>query len=105
MLVSLSQNTVLGEVDSLPILDFTGLVNSPIDADPRVSTEQRNGAHGAWECLLRLLGRPAPRVQPLCYYTLHALCTSSLQMECDDRTEDPQARGHSTFCVHWIMGC
>lgn len=73
MLVSLSRNTVLGEVDSLPILDFTGLVNSLTDADTRVSTEQRNGAHGAWKCLPRLLGRLVPGVQPLCYYPLHKL--------------------------------
>lgn len=68
-----SQNTALGEVDSLPILDFIGLVNSPTDADTCVSTEQRNGARGAWESLPRLLGRQVPGVQPLCYDALHEL--------------------------------
>lgn len=66
MLVPRSQNIALGEVDSLPILDFTGLANSPTDADTRVSTEPRNGARGARESLPRLLGRQAPGVQPTC---------------------------------------
>lgn len=70
-----SQNTVLGEVDSLSIHDFTGL-DSPTDAETHVVSKQRNGVHNAWECLTRLLDRQATGFSPCA--TLNELCPNGM---------------------------